>query len=166
MLTAILLRYVLDREVLVVDVPNECKGSINETAAKSSVFDAFRLCDDGVWICVRLVTIPIGDRRMSVLPGTTFTKGVDFMGVDVAGGSKETGRRFALRPDCKRHGFRYCRIDLERARCRCHAKEEGGPSWPALFAFQRCRWSPTLSALSGCAEAAQFLFPKARRPPS
>ena len=51
---------------------------------QDNVSSAFRLGPAGSWICVRSATVTIGNRIMQVESGMMFTRGVRFMGVDVA----------------------------------------------------------------------------------
>ena len=46
--------------------------------------EAFRRQTDGSWACVAPVTIHHPKGRVQVTPGTVFTRGTAFMGVDVA----------------------------------------------------------------------------------
>jgi len=53
-------------------------------AMEDNVSSTFRLDPGGMWICVRSARITIGSRTMQVQSGMTFTRGMRFMGVDVA----------------------------------------------------------------------------------
>jgi hypothetical protein len=46
--------------------------------------DAFRHNPDGSWSCVAPVTLEHPKGRIQVTPGSTFTRGTRFMGIDVA----------------------------------------------------------------------------------
>lgn len=46
--------------------------------------EAFRQNADGSWSCVAPVTLDHPKGRVQVTPGTTFTRGTRFMGIDIA----------------------------------------------------------------------------------
>ncbi len=46
--------------------------------------EAFRHNPDGTWSCVAPVTLDHPKGRVQITPGSTFTRGKPFMGVDVA----------------------------------------------------------------------------------
>lgn len=45
---------------------------------------SFRREADGAWTCIEPVEFMLCARRIQVAPGTRFTRGTTFMGVDVA----------------------------------------------------------------------------------
>ncbi len=53
-------------------------------AEEKSPCDAFEKDSDGKWHCTAAVSIEIENRMMVIGEGLTFTKGVLFMGVDIA----------------------------------------------------------------------------------
>lgn len=50
----------------------------------ADISSTFRQDADGTWRCVAPVTLAHPKGPLSVAPGTTFRKGTNFMGVDVA----------------------------------------------------------------------------------
>lgn len=49
-----------------------------------SVLEAFRHNPDGSWSCIAPATLDHPKGRIQVTPGSTFTRGKTFMGIDVA----------------------------------------------------------------------------------
>jgi hypothetical protein len=48
------------------------------------VFNCFRRGPSGTWVCLASATIEHPKGRIQVTPGTSFSPGTSFMGVDVA----------------------------------------------------------------------------------
>ena len=51
---------------------------------RSKLSEAFRHNEDGSWSCIAPVTLEHPNGRIQVTPGTTFTHGNRFMGIDLA----------------------------------------------------------------------------------
>jgi hypothetical protein len=51
---------------------------------EKSLSDAFEKDSDGNWHCINAISIEMENRMIVIAEGMTFTKGVQFMGVDVA----------------------------------------------------------------------------------
>lgn len=60
---------------------------------------AFRHNPDGSWSCVAPVTLDHPKGRIQVTPGSTFTHGTSFMGIDVAEWLDEAIARHAPRKE-------------------------------------------------------------------
>jgi hypothetical protein len=63
-----------------------------ETFLKSFVRDG-----DGCWRCVTAAELQVSAGRIQVAPGTTFTRGTKFMGLDLAALLEEQYRRHGAR---------------------------------------------------------------------
>ncbi|MEA3192776.1 MAG: hypothetical protein QOD26_1109 [Betaproteobacteria bacterium] len=52
--------------------------------------------DSGAWRCIQPAELDVATGRIQVAPGTIFTPGTQFMGIDLAGMLEEHHRRFGL----------------------------------------------------------------------
>jgi hypothetical protein len=57
-----------------------------------ALLSCFRRTEEGIWICVAAVTIDHPRGRIQVTPGSSFTCGTNFMGVDLAAWLEQRSR--------------------------------------------------------------------------